>query len=181
MRVNALVLSVLLAIPGLAAAQEWEEYVSLQDGFRLNFPGQPTVRDITYQTEYGITLPARIHIHEAGASRYSVTVVDYSNVEKIHAERLKGCKAYPNLCTNPFVGELRGAMDFAVLPFLQRDAKVTHYAYAITDRVEGRRIQLLNPDRSRTFVAIYMHETKRNFAGILQCNFSGMKIDMVHR
>ena len=29
----------------LAAAQEWQEYTSLQDGFRLNFPGQPTGLD----------------------------------------------------------------------------------------------------------------------------------------
>ena len=39
MRVTALVFALLLSIPGTAAAQEWEEYTSLQDGFRLNFPG----------------------------------------------------------------------------------------------------------------------------------------------
>ena len=61
---------------------------------------------------------------------------------------------------NPFVGELRGALDYAAWGFLQRDAKVTHYAYYNTDRVEGRRIQLTNADKSLTFAAIHMHENR---------------------
>ena len=32
-----------VAVAGPAAAQEWDEYTSLQDGFRINFPGQPKV------------------------------------------------------------------------------------------------------------------------------------------
>ena len=90
---------------------------------------EPQVREIAYPTEYGITLPGRVHIYEGGPNRYSVTVVDYANVEKIHAERLKNCTAYPNLCNNPWVGELRGAIDYAAWSFIHRDAKVTHYAY----------------------------------------------------
>ena len=140
--------------------QEWIEYASRADLFSVNFPGQPKVQDVTYPTEYGITLPARVHSIEAGPNRYSVTVVDYANVEKIHQERLKDCKLYPNLCNNPWVGELRGALDYAAWNFFRRDAKITHYAYYNTDRVEGRRIQLLNADQSRTFVAIHMHENR---------------------
>ena len=41
MRARALVVAMLLSVPALAFAQEWEEYTSLQDGFRLNFPGPP--------------------------------------------------------------------------------------------------------------------------------------------
>ena len=140
--------------------QEWIEYASRADLFSVNFPGQPKVQDVTYPTEYGITLPARVHSSEAGPSRYSVTVVDYTNVQKIHQERLNDCKLYPNLCNNPWLGELRGALDYAAWNFIQRDAKVTHYAYYNTDRVEGRRIQLLNANQSRTFAAIHMHENR---------------------
>jgi hypothetical protein len=142
------------------AQEEWIEYASRADLFSVNFPSEPKVRDITYPTEYGITLPGRVHSSEDGASRYSVTMVDYANIQKIHAERLQGCKAYPNTCNNPWIGELRGALDHAAWKFLQRDAKVTHYAYYNTDRVEGRRIQLTNADRSRTFAAIHMHENR---------------------
>ena len=152
--------ALLLVVSGPASAQEWIEYSSRPDFFTINFPGQPTVRDITYQTEYGLTLPGHLHIFEDPRGRFSVTVVDYANVQKLHADRLKDCKLYPNVCANPYVGELRGALDFAAWGFIQRDAKVTHYAYYQTDRVEGRRIQLMNPDKSHTFVAIHMHENR---------------------
>ena len=152
--------AMVLVMAGPSAAEDWIEYASRTDFFTVNFPGQPTMRDITYPTEYGITLPGRVHSAEDGRSRFSVTVVDYADVQKIHAARLEGCKLYPNLCNNPWVGELRGAIDYAAWGFLKRDAKVTFYAYYNTDRIEGRRIQLTNADRSQTFAAVHMHENR---------------------
>lgn len=150
----------ILALSSPVAAQEWIEYVSPADFFTVNFPAQPVVREITYPTEYGITLPGRVHGYDDGRNRYSVSVIDYANVQKIHAERLVNCDKYPNLCTNPWVGELRGAMDYAAGAFLRRSAKVTDYAYSQTERIEGRRMQLLNADGSQTFVMIHMHENR---------------------
>ena len=152
--------ALILAVSAPASAQEWVEYSSRSDFFTVNFPAQPTVRDITYPTEYGLTLPGHIHIFEDARGRFSVTVVDYANVQKLHADRLKDCKLYPNLCANPWVGEMRGALDYAAWGLMQKAAKVTHYAYYQTDRVEGRRIQLLNADKSQTFVAVHMHENR---------------------
>jgi len=44
---------------------------------------------------------------------------------------------------------------------MQRDVKVTHYMWNFIDLVEGHQLQLTsNVDRSRTFVAIYMHENR---------------------
>ena len=161
MRLISLVSTALvLSMSGSSLAQDWIEYASRADFFSVNFPGQPKVLDITYPTEFGITLPGRVHSYEDGPNRYSVTVIDYTNVQKIHAERLQNCKAYPNLCNNPWNGELRGALDYAAWSFIKRDAKVTYYAYANTDRIEGRRLQLTNADRSHSFVAIHMHENR---------------------
>ena len=161
MRMIRLVPAVLIFfVSGPSFAQEWIEYYSRADFFLVNFPKQPTVQNITWRTEFGLTIPAHAHVYEDGPSRFSVTAIDYSNVQKLHAERVKGCTGYPDTCGNPYVAELRGAMDFAAWNFIQRDAKVTYYAYANTDRIEGRRIQLLNPDKSRTFGAIHMHENR---------------------
>ncbi|MBI3047423.1 MAG: hypothetical protein HYY76_03845 [Acidobacteria bacterium] len=161
MRLSPLVVAAfVLCLAGPSFAQEWIEYVSRDDLFTVNFPAQPTVRDITYSTEYGISLPGRVHSHEEGPYRYSVTVVDYSNVQRIHAERLANCQKYPNLCNNPWVGELRGAMDYAAYQLLKQAAKVLHYAYYNSDRIEGRRLQLANPDGTQTFAAIHMHENR---------------------
>ena len=44
---------------------------------------------------------------------------------------------------------------------MQRDAKVTHYMWNFIDLVEGHQLQLTNnADKSRTFVAIYMHDNR---------------------
>jgi hypothetical protein len=160
MRLIPLVSALVLFISGPAFAQEWIEYVSKADFFSVNFPDQPRVRDITWETEYSVTLPGHVHEYVDGQNRYSVTVVDYQNIQKIHAARLEGCTKYPNLCNNPYVGELRGAIDYAAWGIMKRDAKLTHYAYYNTDRVEGRRLQLLNPNKSITFAAIHMHQNR---------------------
>jgi len=160
MRMIPLVLASFLFATAPARAQEWVEYASRADMFTVNFPGQPMVQDINWETEYRITIPGHVHHYDKGQSHYSVTVVDYSNVQKIHADRLKGCNGYPDTCNNPYVAELRGAMEFAAWSFLKRDAKVTYYAYGNTDRVEGRRLQLTNTDGSRTFAQIHMHDNR---------------------
>jgi hypothetical protein len=151
---------VILCCSTPAYAQDWIEYYSRADAFLVNFPGQPQVREIAYPTEFGITLPGHLHIYENGPSRYSVTVIDYSNVRALHAERVKNCKGYPDVCNNPWDAEVRGALDFAAWSFFRRDGKPTYYAYATSDRVQGLRVQLANPDRSRTFAAMYMHENR---------------------
>ena len=140
--------------------EEWIEYVSRADFFSVNFPAQPEVRDITFATEYGLDLPGRVHVYTNGGSKYSVTVIDYGPAEKIHADRSKACTGYPDTCGNRFRAEVRGSLDYAAWEFIRRDAKVTHYAYYVTDLVEGRRIQLLNPDKSQTFGAIHMHDNR---------------------
>lgn len=161
MRLSSLVpAALILCVPGHAVAQGWLEYTSRDDLFIVNFPGEPAVRSITYPTEYGITVPARVYSLADGSSRYSVTVVDYSTAERLHAERARNCQGYPDTCTNRTSNDLRGALDHAVSTYIQRDARVTYYGYADTDRIEGRRIQLANPDQSLTFIAIYMHDNR---------------------
>jgi hypothetical protein len=71
-----------LLISGPCFAQEWIEYASQRDFFTINFPSEPKVQDITYTTEYGITLPGRVYSSADGPSRYSVTVADYTEAEK---------------------------------------------------------------------------------------------------
>jgi hypothetical protein len=144
-------------------AQAWIEYQSRADFFSVNFPGEPQVRDITYRTEYSITLPGRVYSYENGPSRYAVTVVDYSSLEKLEAERVKGCQAAGgdgDSCNDHSLADMHGAIVFATWGFVQRDAKVTHFSYSNVDRVEGHELQLTNADKSRTFVSIHMHENR---------------------
>ena len=157
----SLLFIVLLSSP--ASAQGWMEYSNQKDLFSINMPGEPKVREITYQTEYGITLPARVYSYEDGRNRYSITVVDYSDAEKKHADLVKSCKAAGgdgDSCNDRSNGDLRGAIVYAISSFIRRDAKVTHYAYCNADRVEGHEVYLTNADASRTYAAAYMHENR---------------------
>src|SRR5262245_31438898 len=89
MRRILLIAAAWLLISATAFAQEWIEYASQQDFFTVNFPSQPKVQDITYNTEYGITLPARVYSAVDGPNRYSMTAIDFTDAAKIHAEKNK--------------------------------------------------------------------------------------------
>lgn len=155
----AMVLS--LAAPSFA--QTWIEYESRADFFSVNFPGDPTVLDITYLTGNSITLPGRVYSHEEDGSRYSVTVVDYTLTARQRAcsgVSARGAGANGDLCGDRADRDVKGAIAHATSKFIQRDAKVTFNSTCSADRVEGRCLQLLGPDGSRTFAAIHMHEDR---------------------
>ena len=159
--VIAAALSLFISCP--LFAQGWIEFASREDFFTVNFPAEPAVRDITYDTEYFITLPGRVYSYESGASRYSVTVVNYAAAAERHAERVVDCLAAlgdGDSCNNRTQTDIRGALDYATWNFLQREAELTHFVYYIADYVVGRTFHLTNPDGSRTFAAVNMHEDR---------------------
>jgi hypothetical protein len=186
MRVTALILSFALFVawlfavqPGSAAAsaspaamqaggEEWDEYVSLQDGFKLLFPGNPRITDTTWKSQMDYTLPARVYSADRGRERYSMTVVDYTGIEKMGIERSKSCPPGNAQCRENagimgpgyWKHDERAAIMRATFQLLQRDAKVTNLAWEWQDMVEGNLIQLTNADQSRTFAYVTMHENK---------------------
>ena len=150
-------------MPNPSFGQGWIDYTSRTDYFYVNLPSQPTVRDIMYKTQYGIMLPGHVYSVDQGASHYSVTVVDYADAQKIHTARAEQCKkagGEGDECGSPWAGDVQGAIVYASWQFIQRNTKVTDYEWANTDQVGGHRLQLLNPDGSRTFAAIHMHGTR---------------------
>jgi hypothetical protein len=153
----------LLIVSAPAVAQDWIDYVNRSDYFTVNFPSQPKVTDITYKTEYGLTLPGHAYSVENGRSRYAVTVVDLIDTEKLHTARAEDCKkkgGEGDACQNDWRVDVQGAIVHAAFQFFQRNAKVTHYSWYVLDQVEGNQLQLANPDGSRTFAAIHRHGTR---------------------
>ena len=164
--------AMLLLVSTHAFAQEWIEYTSTQDHFSVNFPAPPTVREFTYTSWLDARLPAREYSVQRGAERYSVTFVDYTVAQAVHAEMAKAFNcgaADKGYCNASIAGtdaaaqgvgawkyDVQGAMDHASETFLKRDAKVTYFAWATIDRIVGREIQMTNPDGSRTYVQIHM-------------------------
>jgi len=162
MRAIALIAGAICLLVTLQASA-WIEYASQTDHFSINFPGEPGIRDIEYLTEYGLSLPARVYRYDDGSSRYSMTVVDFSDTERKHEERLANCRAElgdGDSCNNPWDTELHGAIVYASWGLMQRAAKVTHFTFSVSDMVAGHQLQLTNADGSRTFAAIHMHENR---------------------
>ena len=169
MRTTALVFA-MLWVSGPAVAQQWAEYVNTQDGFKVNFPGQPTVTETTWQSQLDYVLPARVYSADRGREAYSVTVVDYNGLERQGIERARNCPPGNAQCranAGPILGpgywkhDERGAIVYATFKLLQRDATLTGLAWEWQDLVEGHLIQLTNnADQSRTFAYIAMHENK---------------------
>src|SRR5882672_4586001 len=91
MRTTTVVLALVLTFPVIAAAQEFEEYVNTQDGFKIDFPGKPAVSTTTWTSQQSYKLPARVYSLDKGREHYSVTVVDYGGVEKMAIARSTTC------------------------------------------------------------------------------------------
>jgi len=170
MRITALVFALVLSISAPAVAQQWEEYVNTQDGFKVNFPGQPKVTETTWKSQLDYSLPGRVYSVDKGREHYSMTVVDYTSLEQQGIERSKtcppgnaNCRANAGQVIGPgyWKQDERGAIVYATFKLLQRDVKLTYLAWEWQDMVEGHLIQLTNnADQSRTFAYIAMHENK---------------------
>lgn len=165
--------ALLLACASPAVAQEWNEFVFVDDAFKVNFPGKPRVETTTWTSQYRYTLPARVYTASRGAERYSATVVDYRDIERQGAERSKQCPPGAETCIGNQDGrngavlgfgywrmDVRGAMAFAMFTLLQRGGRLTDLTVQFQDLVEGYSLQLTNADESRTFAYITMHENR---------------------
>ena len=167
MRITAFLLASVIGVCAPALAQDFERYTNTEDGFTAAFPGTPTVTQTTYYSEYGADLPARVYTAVRGAERYSIAVIDYRQAPKLLDEKAKRtCPtdyADERSCGTTLAGrgywkeDMAGATLHATFAFIQRDATLTHLAYAWQALVSGNELQLLNRDGSRTFAFIAMH------------------------
>ena len=151
-----IVLVLALSVPGFG--QGWTTFVSREDRFSVNFRGEPEVEEISYDSEYGAVFPGRVYRRDVGDSRYSVTVIDYTDAERIHAERTN--KTQADSLVIYWQIDVMASIAYAAWQFRERDAEVTYDAWHYIDLIEGHQLQLTNGDGSRTFAGIYLHESR---------------------
>jgi hypothetical protein len=155
--------ALIVAVTATPFAQGFIQYSSRTDFFAVNFPGEPNVRTTMWTSEHDMPLPARVYSVDNARGRYSMTVVDYQDAEKLHTERSAKCqqnKGEGDACMNSWRNDVAGAVVWATRQFLERDAKVTFYGWYAADLVAGHQLQLLNADESRTFATVNMHGTR---------------------
>lgn len=161
---------VLMLNSGPAQCQEWRQYLAPDDFFSIDFPGEPTVRGTSYETEYAITLPARIYTAGDDFGTYSITAVDWREAPALHEARYEACMAStgdlpggegPGVCSRNGAGnEIGGAMLHAAFGLIGRGGEVTYFGQMDAEEVEGIRVSLLNADGSRTIGATHWHEDR---------------------
>ncbi|HEX9875151.1 MAG TPA: hypothetical protein VGC50_00690 [Gammaproteobacteria bacterium] len=148
-------------IASLALAQDargWIQYVNRTDLFSVMLPRAPEARQTTHVSAYDVIYPARVYSVEDGASVYSLTVVDYTEAERRHATRPDPTDATSG--EGFWVGDVRASVVHAAEAFRQRGGDVTYAGYAVVDKIEGQQLQIVNPDQSRSFVAIHLHASR---------------------
>ena len=147
-----------LLIPTVSLGQGWIEYVNLADRFSVNLPGEPQMQEIRYESEFDAVFPARQYTLQDGENYYSVTVIDFTDAQRIHAEMEKTEAATTD---NQWINDMRASVIRAAREFRNRGSEVTYDAWGHIDRVEGEQLQLTNPDGTRTFAGIYLHNRAR--------------------
>ena len=65
-----------LAVSGAALAQAWSEHENRQEGWLMNFPGDPRLEMRPYTTASGVTVDAKVYSVEAPSGVYSFTFVE---------------------------------------------------------------------------------------------------------
>jgi hypothetical protein len=158
-RIGLLAAAVVFFVVSPAVAQDWDEFTSKSDRFTIDLPGQPKVQEIKWHSEYGADFPAHIYAVDQGSSHYSVTVVDYTDAERIHAARPNRTQAETN--GQYWMVDIAGSIAYAATKLRQREGvKVTYDAFHYIDLISGHELQLTNPDQSRTYAGIYLHENR---------------------
>ena len=148
--------AMVLLWPSFSLGQAWIDYNSSIDDFRIHTPGEFEIEETTYPSEYGVVLPARIYSHQRGDDRYSVTVVDYTHSERLHTERVRNEAEYLRY----WDVDIRASVAYAAWNIRKRGGEVTYDAYHYIDLVEGHQLQITNEDQSRTYAAIYLHDSR---------------------
>ena len=83
----------ILTVTAPSFAQDWRDYTNQGDFFAINLPNEPKVTDITYHTQYGLTLPGHVYTAVDGTSKFTVTVINFTGYKEKHADLVKSCKA----------------------------------------------------------------------------------------
>lgn len=143
---------------GEGEASSWVHMTFQDDFFQANFPQKPVIRQDTYKTEYGATLPSTIYQAKDGDSTFSVTVVDFSDIRAVH-------EAQADLVTvagahNFWWFDQLAAISYAARQYRLRGGDVVYDAWHVIDGIEGHQISLTNQDGTLTSAGIYRNESR---------------------
>ena len=159
MRLSAVLFAAMTVLwSSTGIAQGWFEYVSRDDRFGVNFPSEPQIESFEYTSEFDAIFPARVYRADRGSDHFSVTVVDFTDAQRIHAAMNKTEAASGS---NVWINDQRASVARAARQLRQRGGEVTYDAWSHIDLVEGHQLQISNEDGTRTYAGMYYNGDSR--------------------
>ena len=152
---RVLVLGITMFLLPLTTSAQWRQFVDQAEYFSANFPAEPEINEISHDSEYGATLPAKVYSVTNGESLHSVTVIDFTDAQQAYLELADRSDEANN--ASLWLYDQRASMAYAARSFRLRGGDVTFDAWHHIDLVEGHQLQITNPDASRTYASIYLH------------------------
>jgi len=151
------ILTLSLSLPGTSFAQSWIEYSDPDEYFGVNFPTEPEIEEFTFDSDFNATYPGRRYIVEVGESRYSISVVDFTDAQQIllNMEKTSAASGPTN-----WIYDQRASVARAARQIRERGGEITWDAWSHLDRIEGHMLQITNADGSRTFAGIYLNSVR---------------------
>jgi len=147
---------------GQAPADETPEtyvnqYVNTTDLFSASVPCTFTSRDITWKTEYDVTVPGRVYScrHAPTNTDYEMSVINYTDIIALRRARehtpAAGGDAYARI-------DLAASIDYACTRIRNEAAKVTYDAWHYINLIPGHELQTTLANGNRVYSAVYLHE-----------------------
>ena len=149
MRVASMMTLAVVLLVRAVFAQEWVEYTNRADRFTIPAPGQPKIETIAWESEYGAKFPGHLYAWQQGGTRYSITVVDYSDAQRIHAAlNHLAYSGGPGPGGVYWLVDIAGSVAHAATRYRQKPGvTVTYDAFHYIEFVPGLELQLTNPAR----------------------------------
>jgi hypothetical protein len=132
-----------------------DDYVNKDDLFSVSVPCKFTVKDIVWATEYDSKVPGHVYSCKDGANEYEMSVINYTDIEKIRASQ-----EHTDAATNGAYAkiDLFASVDYACTRLRNEAAKVTYDAWHYMNLIPGHELQYTLPDGRRVYAAAYLHE-----------------------
>jgi hypothetical protein len=153
-----MIVAVLTTLVTPTFAQEWVEYVHLTDRFIVLFPDAPTVRETTYVSAHDVVFPAREYSVRNSRGLFSMIAVDYTEAERRHEERPDQTDASSG--ERFWVMDVRASVAYEAQRWREQEGEITYDGWADINKVEGHQLQITNPDESRSFVGIFLNDSR---------------------
>jgi hypothetical protein len=132
-----------------------DTYINRTDLFSVSVPCKFTVKDIIWDTEYDSKVPGHVYSCKDGDTDYEMSVINYTDIEKIRA-----AQEHTDAASGGMYGKIDvyASVDYAATKLRNEAAKVTYDAYHYMNYVSGHELQYNLPNGKRVYAGIYLHE-----------------------